>query len=247
VFPVGYAGAAGFNDFILTRFPWVCALWLHLVLFALVAGVSAPILVDRALQEPISVEIVPSPASSGQKSRTGVRADNSTRNFQAGKQAALQAPERFSGATPSPIPPTNEKLVTETPGNRPNWVTATSFHANDVLNDPRSAQARAALSNLTGMDQREQLCALEAMEQVRRNKPEFRPTRLAPHALRNSRKKENVLHAPAAALRSNRVWYEIAYKCELTAAGTEIRSFEFALGAPIERMLWDELGLAPVH
>jgi uncharacterized protein DUF930 len=244
---VGYAGTAGFNDFVLTRFPWICALWLHLGLFVLVASVSAPMLVDRVLQEPISVEIVPLPTAPDQSTRPGKSGENSTRYVQQDRQAAIQVPERLSSVAPSPIPPMNEKPDKGTAGNQPNWIKATSFHANDVLNDPRSAQARAVLTNLTGMDQREQLCALEAMEQVRRNRPDFKPTRLAPHALRNSHQKEDVLHAPAAALRSNRVWYEISYKCELTAAGKEVRSFEFALGAPIERVLWDDLGLAPVH
>jgi hypothetical protein len=85
------------------------------------------------------------------------------------------------------------------------------------------------------------------MEQVRHTQPGFRPTRLAPHAFRNSVKEANEIFASAAALRSNRVWYEIAYRCRFSASGAEIIGFEFALGEPIDRSLWDEHGLAPVH
>ncbi|KZM47561.1 hypothetical protein OA90_25475 [Labrenzia sp. OB1] len=126
-------------------------------------------------------------------------------------------------------------------------MSATGYYASDVLKDPRSSQARQALTQVTGDDRIEQLCALEAMEQVRHTLPDFRPTRLVPHALRNSFRKDNVVFAPAGALRSNRIWYEIAYKCQLDAGGSAITAFEYALGAPIVRAQWDELGLAPIH
>ncbi|MEM9631837.1 MAG: DUF930 domain-containing protein [Pseudomonadota bacterium] len=127
------------------------------------------------------------------------------------------------------------------------WISATSFHANEVLSDPRSLQARLALRTLVSDDKKEQLCALEAMEQLRRMQKGFRPTRLAPHAFRNSYQKNNAIFAPAGAVRSNRVWYEIAYKCRLDENGSNIESFEFALGSEIDRSIWDEHGLAPIH
>ncbi|MES0808094.1 DUF930 domain-containing protein [Roseibium sp. SCPC15] len=127
------------------------------------------------------------------------------------------------------------------------WVSATAFHASEILSDPRSLQARLALRTLVSDDRKEQLCALEAMEQLRRTQKGFRPTRLAPHAFRNSYQKNNAIFAPAGAVRSNRVWYEIAYKCQLDNIGANIERFEFALGSEIDRSLWDEHGLAPIH
>ncbi|WP_298958194.1 DUF930 domain-containing protein [uncultured Roseibium sp.] len=147
----------------------------------------------------------------------------------------------------------SEEGVPETPQTEPanpladSWVTATSFLAADVLRSPRSSQARVALASLTGADKHEQVCALEAMEQLRQDKPDFRPTRLAPHAFRNGFSKGNTLHVTAGAVRSNRIWYEIAYRCRLEKGSQKIIGFEYALGAEIERSLWDEHGLAPVH
>lgn len=85
------------------------------------------------------------------------------------------------------------------------------------------------------------------MEQLRRTQQGFRPTRLAPHAFRNSNQKKNAIFVPAGAVRSNRVWYEITYRCQLDVSGTKIERFEFALGSEIDRSLWDEHGLAPIH
>ncbi|GAB4516405.1 MAG: hypothetical protein Tsb0019_15760 [Roseibium sp.] len=127
------------------------------------------------------------------------------------------------------------------------WVTATRLLADDVLKDPRSNQARLALASLTAADGVEQLCALEAMEQLRRDRPGFRPTRLAPHAFRNGYRKGNTVHVTAGAVRSNRIWYAIAYRCRFGTDGDGIAGFEYALGAPIDRILWDAHGLAPVH
>ncbi|MEP5036628.1 DUF930 domain-containing protein, partial [Roseibium sp.] len=127
------------------------------------------------------------------------------------------------------------------------WVTATTLLAGAVMSDPRSRQASVALASLTGADKTEQICALEAMEQVRRDRPGFRPTRLAPHAFRNATRKGNTVHVAAGAVRSSRVWYEIAYRCRLDAGGRAIAGFEYALGEPIDRALWDDHGLAPVH
>lgn len=85
------------------------------------------------------------------------------------------------------------------------------------------------------------------MEQLRHDRQGFRPTRLAPHAFRNAIFKEGMIQVTAGAVRSNRVWYEIAYRCRLDAGGQTVIGFEYALGTPVERALWDEHGLAPIH
>lgn len=126
-------------------------------------------------------------------------------------------------------------------------MTARTFLAAGVLKDPRSRQAREALATLSGADRREQICALEAMEQLRRNRPGFRPTRLAPHAFRTASFGNNLVEVTAGAVRSNRIWYEVAYRCRLDASGATVIGFEHALGSEIERALWDAHGLAPVH
>ncbi len=246
------AGTAGVTHLIARRFPWVCSLWLHLGLFALLASLAGRSIIQQPRVEPLSVDIVverllpaklaspedptPSPTSAGDPDASAGQ-ETTAPSPDAATDAAALSPE----ALPENAAPADDQPAA------PEWITATRFHAAGVLSDHRSAQARQALATLAGADRKEQLCALEAMEQVRQLRPGFRPTRLAPHAMRNSFQKENRIIAPAAALRSNRIWYEIAYRCILDDGGTRITGFEFALGAPVDRALWDELGLAPVH
>ncbi|QDG78309.1 DUF930 domain-containing protein [Labrenzia sp. PHM005] len=128
-----------------------------------------------------------------------------------------------------------------------NWVVAGTLRAAEVLKDPRSAQARRVLTMVTSQDRREQICALEAMEQVRADATGFQPDRLMPYALKNTVQNAQLIFAPAAALRSRRNWYEITYRCRLNAAGTVVEEFEYALGPPIPQNLWDDLGLAAVY
>jgi len=246
---VGYAERAGVNHLIAARFPWICAIWIHLLVFAVLAN-QAGLDLNAPPVDPISVEIFVEPASPPPQAP----APSPSGAFET-DNAPLSSPEngQLAALPPGTVQPETTELPESgspqdaTPENAPSWVTATGYYASDVLSDPRSAEAREALTTLTGTDRVEQLCALEAMEQVRHSRSGFRPTRLVPHALRNSFQRENAVFAPAGALRSNRVWYEIAYKCRLDTGRSKIIGFEYALGAPIDRSLWDELGLAPVY
>ncbi|TYC63605.1 DUF930 domain-containing protein [Rhodobacterales bacterium] len=64
--------------------------------------------------------------------------------------------------------------------------------------------------------------------------------------MRGTSLKDNELYAPAAALRSKYVWYELAYRCRFDGEGV-VTAFAYSMGAEIDRSLWDELGLAPIH
>lgn len=216
--------------FVADRFAWACAFWLHLVLFAVLTDAASWRLPEARPPAPLEIELLPD-----------------TGEPQPVVAPASALPEETTGAAPdgpADIPGTEAG-----PGGvrQETWVTATAFLAAGVLSDPRSRQAREALASLTGADGREQICALEAMEQLRRDRPGSRPTRLAPHAFRNASFREGMIQVTAGAVRSNRVWYEIAYRCRLDAGGDTIIGFEYALGAPVDRALWDEYGLAPIH
>ncbi|MFN3132068.1 DUF930 domain-containing protein [Roseibium sp.] len=128
-----------------------------------------------------------------------------------------------------------------------NWVPATELRSALVLQDLRSAQARAALETVIGLDRREQLCALEAMEQVGVHSQGLRPDRLVPYALKTTVQRGQELYAPAGAVRSQGDWYELAYRCLLNEAGDRVMDFQFALGPMVPETLWDDHGLAAVH
>ncbi|POF32423.1 DUF930 domain-containing protein [Roseibium marinum] len=239
---MGFAERANINHLTADRFAWMCAIWLHLLFFAVLTGQAARDRTVRPAPEPISVEIVVQPPlfPTAEPPASGrLETDNAA--------SVLPEPEQQAALTPGTLSPETAPAEPQEKTPETGWVTATGYYASDVLSDPRSSQARQALTSVTEDDRVEQLCALEAMEQVRHALPDFRPTRLMPHARRNSFRKDDAVFAPAGALRSNRIWYEIAYKCRLDASGSAIIGFEYALGAPIVRALWDELGLAAIH
>jgi len=215
--------------FVADRFAWVCALWLHLALYIVVTedGLWRTVLPPPAA--PVEVEIVARVPAAPAAETPPADISPASREDSVANAAASRPRDRAA------------------PAGAAAWVTATRFLAADVLKDPRSAEARLALATLTGADGIEQLCALEAMEQLRKDRPGFRPTRLSPHAFRNGYRKGDTVHVTAGAVRSNRIWYEIAYRCRLGTGGDAIAGFDYALGAPIDRALWDENGLAPVH
>ena len=230
---MGVVEYQGIHRLVAERFSWIVAVWVHVLLFALLAGADFKEHPGTSVSVPIFVELLPLKDLARPALPEPVLEPETTRE---------------AGAEPVSLPDNEPPLSGSTlPRPEAEWRQATSFHAGRVLSDPRSAQARLALATLVSGDRREQLCALEAMEQVRYAEPGFRPTRLAPHAFRNSVQRDNEIIATAAAIRSGRVWYEIAYRCLLSAGGSEIVGFEFALGDPIDRSLWDEHGLAPVH
>jgi hypothetical protein len=180
---------------------------------------------------PVEVEIVSSVPVRPTPAPPAFPTDHSSRPAGSGADTpAASRPAEVAGSTAAPV-----------------WVAATRFLAGDVLKDPRSEHARLALASLTGADSIEQLCALEAMEQLRQDRPGFRPTRLAPHAFRNGYRRGDTIHVTAGAVRSNRIWYAIAYRCRVGPGGDTIAGFDYALGAPIDRAFWDEAGQAPVH
>jgi len=241
------AGTAGLERLIARRFPWICAICLHLSLYALLVDPAGSHRVIPAAAKPMAVDIILehlAPVARTDGPAAAVRTPDAERPPMASPSdlAALPGNQQQPEVRP---PSGGASTEAETP--QRTWVTATGFHAREVLDDPRSAKARSALATLSETERREQLCALEAMEQVRQAYPGFQPTRLVPHALRNSYREANRVVAPAAALRSHHLWYEIAYRCLLNDSGTGITGFEYALGAPVERALWEELGLAATY
>jgi hypothetical protein len=232
-----------FDRLISDHFPAVCALWLHAALFLILASLPQEVFRLEVPPPPLDVELVTEPPSPPPPAA------------QPSQGAAGSSPPASSEALPAETPePTAETARIADPASaKPdwrapeNWIAAGTLRAASVLGDPRSAQARKALLTVTGADRREQLCALEAMEQVRADKAGFRPTRLMPHALKNTVQRDGQITAPAGALRSHRNWYEIAYRCQLNPAGDTVESFEYALGPPIPAKLWDDLGLAAIH
>jgi hypothetical protein len=225
---------------IVSHFPGLCALWLHVTVFLILANLRPAGFALPDAPVPIAVELVrltatsPATGSSIFHERTTPAAQPDVTPY----DAAIAAPG---------ISLDTERAEESDWRAAENWVTAKQLRSALVLQDPRSAQARAALETVTGLDRREQLCALEAMEQVGVHSQGLRPDRLVPYALKTTVQRGLELYAPAGALRSQGNWYELAYRCLLNEAGDRVMDFQFVLGPPVPETLWDDHGLAAVH
>ncbi len=144
---------------------------------------------------------------------------------------ATPSPDRFTGRPVSlPIPPKPKGT---------GMIKVTKILSGTVLEDPRSRQARLALRQLSDIDRREQLCNLEAMEQVQAWNGDYEPERLVAYAMADTLVTGNVVQADGAAFRSKRKWYNLKYRCEVTADLVTVTAFEFSVGDPIPRKDWD--------
>lgn len=116
-----------------------------------------------------------------------------------------------------------------------------------TLADPRSRQARADLATFASDERMVQLCDLEAMDQIRRWRADFRPERVVPYATAEEKITDTTVAADGAAFRSRGNWYGFKFKCQLAGDGESVVGFEFLVGDQVPREKWDELGLPSVH
>ncbi|MEP3430300.1 MAG: DUF930 domain-containing protein [Roseibium sp.] len=213
---------------------WVCAIWLHLAVYSVLMSQPKVAFDPLKLSDPVQVELIPFSEFLRQPTSSSVPSDTNT------------ASEPTSDADSPEVAAATPELQANVP-NPQTWVAASRFLAADILKDKSNTKARRALATLVTDEKWTQLCALEAMEQVQLNEAGFQPIQLVPHAVRNAYRKENRIVAPAGALLSKNVWYEIAYRCQLDDTGSDIVAFEYALGDRIPLDDWGDLGLPHVH
>jgi hypothetical protein len=134
------------------------------------------------------------------------------------------------------------------PGTRlPAMIRATRFLAARSLADPASKQARLALLQLAGSDSMEQLCAVEAMDQIHAWRDDLRPDRLVAYAMADTEVAGNTILADGGAFRSGAQWFNVKYRCEVTPDHETVVSFEFLVGDPVPRQEWERRNLPAVH
>lgn len=118
-------------------------------------------------------------------------------------------------------------------------IVARRFLATEVLADPRSAEARAALGQMLPDERLVQLCAVEALAQVAAVDERLSPDLLASYAMQDLSLRGRIVEAPGAAFRSGGAWYKLSFVCGLSDDLETVAHFEFRLGAPIPREDWD--------
>ncbi|WP_353415327.1 DUF930 domain-containing protein [Brucella sp. NBRC 12953] len=106
------------------------------------------------------------------------------------------------------------------------------IYAKDTLADPR---IRQALGKLSKRDRTLQICGIEALEQVRHQRPNTFPDMLAPSGGTVSGNNFTVRNG---AFRSRARWYAIDFDCQLDDKAMQITQFSYAIGAEIPRAQW---------
>jgi hypothetical protein len=151
----------------------------------------------------------------------------------------------------TPAPPANSPVSAPPaavpqaapPGTAPGRIKAARFLSAKTLSDPRSWQARSSLQQLSGGDRLEQICNLEAMEQMHAWDSRFLADAVVAYAMAETRLNGRTTDAPGAAIRSRGHWYALSYTCTMAASAEDVTSFEFQLGAEIPQQQWAEYSL----
>ena len=101
--------------------------------------------------------------------------------------------------------------------------------------DPRTI---SQLKKLNDVDQLEQRCDIEGMDQLGADKvisyTFSRPDREPTH-----------LHAEGAVFRRNGKWFRLSYDCATSLDHLDVKSFTYAVGEQIPRKEWEQFYLYP--
>ncbi len=159
---------------------------------------------------------------------------NSTADAPSAPQAASvpqekPAPARATADEPRKI----EEAAAERQANK--LTQARELYSENALADPRVKQA---LGKLPPKKRILQICSIEALEQVRRQRPDAFPDMLVPFGPTGGFISAAGLSASGGAFRSRSKWYAIDFKCEVNAETNAIASFSFAIGGAIPTSEW---------
>ncbi|WP_249225211.1 DUF930 domain-containing protein [Tardiphaga alba] len=91
----------------------------------------------------------------------------------------------------------------------------------------------------------EQRCDARAMGIVGREHKGYRPDEFVAYAFAEPVIRGTQIKAPGGAIRSGGKWYRLAYVCETSSDGLEVKSFSYQLGAEVPRSEWDAHYLVP--
>jgi len=139
---------------------------------------------------------------------------------------ALQASTAGDAAEPAPA-------ASERQG--PALKEAQELYSKDALSDPRVKQA---IGRLPPKRRIVQLCTIEALEQIRRQRPDAFPDMLVPFGPSGGFVSADGMSANGGAFRSRAEWYTVDFKCEVDVETTSVVSFSYALGKVIPKSEW---------
>ncbi|CAN7275411.1 DUF930 domain-containing protein [Devosia sp. LjRoot16] len=154
--------------------------------------------------------------------------------------APPQTPPAAAPAAPTTASPGSSATTPAAKAAPGGTIRATEFFAGSLLAEPESAKLRAAMTTLDGSERLVQLCSIEAIEQIRRARPEFDPDTVVAYAMADMATRDGALIADGGAFRSRREWYEVKFSCVATADYSAVERFEFSVGGFIPHDKWEE-------
>ncbi|MFD2651752.1 DUF930 domain-containing protein [Brucella rhizosphaerae] len=114
----------------------------------------------------------------------------------------------------------------------PKLTPARQIYSKETLSDPRVKQA---IGKLPPRDRIVQICGIEALEQVRHQRPGTFPDMLAPSAGVVS---DTSFTIRDGAFRSRAKWYSIDFQCQVDTKAMTITNFSYSIGKAIPEVQW---------
>jgi len=221
----------------------LASLAFHLCLYAVFAPLAdnAPLAADPAITVEILTEAAGQPhteprtdsAEEQTPSRDSAENDVDANRDQPEPETQHSTPQDEETAPAIPTPVTEEQTM----------VVARSFYSAQILDDPRSRGARAALKSLETSEKIIQTCNLEAMAQIAHWNPAYRPDLVVAYTFADPHVSGPSIEARGATFRSRHSWYNLRYNCTMTAALDSVSRFSFSVGEAIAPEEWAQNNL----
>jgi len=122
---------------------------------------------------------------------------------------------------------------------------AASFATPSLAGQQSAAQAKfdRSLQHLDPMTRLEQICAIETMARVHRDKNPHRPDRAVIYALSSPKLEGDTVKGTGGAFRSRGKWYQYSFVCKTTPDHMKVSDFTYKIGQPIPEDKWEAYGL----
>ena len=156
-------------------------------------------------------------------------------------QPSVSEPRKQTTLMPRPAAPSVNPLT------KPIMIKATQMLSETMLSDPRSQGVTQALAQMNVEDRAAQICSIEAMGQIAKNDSRFYPELVSSYAMSQLKFKGRVVTAEGAAFQSSGIWYNLAFRCQISPDRARVQSFEFAIGDTIPQSKWSSLNLTSSH
>lgn len=109
--------------------------------------------------------------------------------------------------------------------------------------EAKSKRIDNSLDHLDPMTRLEQLCAIEAMNRVRKDDKTYRPDRAITYALDKPTLDGHTMSGKGGAFRSRGKWYQYSFTCSATPDHKTVSTFTYKIGDPIPEDQWETYGL----